>query len=990
MPNLLEGLNEEQKQAVCHTNGPLMIVAGAGTGKTTIITKRIAWLIEQNLAKPDEILALTFTEKAALEMEERVDVLVPYGYVDLWIMTFHSFCEKILRENALEIGLSSDFKILDETSQWIFLRKNLDKFNLDYYKPIGNPAKFITALIKHFSRVKDELITSEEYLNYAEKLRLDTDSADFIKSLDENVSKQSKEVIKSQEIARTSEIADAYHTYNNLLIENNYVDFGDLIFWTIKLFKERPAVLEKYRRKFKYLLVDEFQDTNFGQYELIKFLAYPKNNLLIVGDDDQSIFKFRGASISNILQFKSDYPDSKEIVLKNNYRSSQEILDLSYQFIQQNNPNRLEVKLGDKISKKLLSNAENKAFIEHLHYSTLEEEAEKTIEKIIKLKEEDKESTWNDFAILVRANDTASSFANEMEKRGVPYQFMALRGLYSKNIILDIVAYLKIINNLHDNNSFYRILKIPFLNFDNKDIANVILEARRKTESIYEVLKRISTVKNISDNFISQINNLISIIDKHCISFQTKKTSEIFLFVLQDLGFIKYLSSELSKQKKDDLEYLQQFFSKIKNFEIVEVDSSLEKFLELFDLELQAGEEGRLTLNLDEGPDMVRILTVHSAKGLEFKYVFIVNLVDRKFPTTEKKDAIPLPDALVKEILLEGDIHLEEERRLFYVAMTRAKLGLYFTTADDYGGAREKKLSRFMSEMGYKKPENLLPKTRKKASFEIPKKNDEVIKTEYLLPKKFSFTQLSAFANCPLQYKFSHILKIQVPSHASLSFGKTIHNTLYQFCLRFYSNANKIQNDLFGNSLSGKKDNDLTLKDLLLIYEQQWIDEWYESKEQKKKFFEKGKDILKNFYNDFIKEKPMVDLLELNFILPVKDYKIKGAIDRIDKLMDETLEIIDYKVSDSKERLDKDKKMQLMIYQMAAEEIFKKKVSKLTYYFLNDNKKVSFTAKEKQLDDVKLDILDKIEQINQSNFEPTPGFQCQYCDFKGICEFRDI
>ncbi|MFA6382412.1 MAG: UvrD-helicase domain-containing protein, partial [Candidatus Buchananbacteria bacterium] len=290
----LKSLNPEQEKAVVHDGGPLLIVAGAGTGKTTVIAQKIGWLIEQNKAKGNEILALTFTDKAAGEMEERVDKVLPYGYLDLWVMTFHAFAEKILKENALEIGIPNDFKLLNQTSQWLMIRQNLEKFNLDFYRPMGNPTKFIHALIKLFSRAKDEVITPQDYLNYAKDLELNSDSADFIKDyLDpeeiKTLSKKEKKELVSQEIKKTKEVAEAFHTYQQLLLANNTLDFGDLINYCLKLFKERPAILAKYRKQFKYILVDEFQDTNYAQYELVKLLAAPQNNITVVGDDDQCL-----------------------------------------------------------------------------------------------------------------------------------------------------------------------------------------------------------------------------------------------------------------------------------------------------------------------------------------------------------------------------------------------------------------------------------------------------------------------------------------------------------------------------------------------------------------------------------------------------------------------------------------------------------------------------------------------------------------------------
>ncbi len=380
---LLAGLNAEQTTAVTHTTGPLLIVAGAGTGKTTVITRKIAYLIEQGLAKPDEILALTFTDKAAGEMEERVDLLLPMGYHDLWISTFHSFGERILKAHGLDIGLPNDFKLVNDIQAWILLHNNFEKLNLNYYRPLGSPNRFIDSLLSHFSRCKDELISPSEYLKYSESLKLKI-------NLPNKKAKAAKVLLEAPdetEIARIEELANAFSVYQKLLHDNDLLDFGDLINCTLELFKKRPQLLQRYQSKFKYIMVDEFQDTNFAQYQLVKLLAGGSSNLTVVGDDDQSIYKFRGASVSNILKFKEDFPKSREVTLVQNYRSSQNILDLAYNFIQTNNPDRLEVKL--KIDKRLKAGAEkNEGVISVLEASDIGGEMDCVAKKIIELYKE--------------------------------------------------------------------------------------------------------------------------------------------------------------------------------------------------------------------------------------------------------------------------------------------------------------------------------------------------------------------------------------------------------------------------------------------------------------------------------------------------------------------------------------------------------------------------------------------------------------------------
>ena len=387
MKDVLKGLNPEQKKAVAHVGRPLLIVAGAGTGKTTVVTRRIAWLINEKKVPADQILALTFTDKAAGEMEERVEALLPLGYFDMWISTFHSFGERILKEHALDIGLPTNFKLLSETEQWLLIRENLDEFELDYYKPKANPTKFIQALVKHFSRLKDENITPEEYIKFAENKKQDKDA-------------MMNDGGEYDEGVKLMEVASAYAMYQKILLDNSALDFGDLITYTIKLFKERPAILKKYQEQFKYFLVDEFQDTNYAQYDLIKMLSLPDNNLTVVGDDDQSIYKFRGASVSNIMEFKKDYKKCEEVILVNNYRSGQKILDLSHEFVQQNDPDRLEAKL--KIDKNLKAKAVKESEVKYIPFSTQEEEAKGVVEKIIELK--NNKNNWSDFATFLPKN----------------------------------------------------------------------------------------------------------------------------------------------------------------------------------------------------------------------------------------------------------------------------------------------------------------------------------------------------------------------------------------------------------------------------------------------------------------------------------------------------------------------------------------------------------------------------------------------------------
>ena len=981
-------LNKEQKEAVLHGKGPMLIVAGAGTGKTTVITQRIVNLIEKELAKPEEILAVTFTEKAAAEMAERVDRLLDIGYADLWISTFHAFCERVLRDYAFDIGLSPDFKILDQTAGWLLARQNLDKFELDYYNALGNPAKFIQVLIYHFSHCKDQEIYPKEYLEYAEKLKTRDDAPE------------------NEETERIKEVANAYHVYQKILLDNNALDFGDLINYCLKLFKKRPLILEKYREKFKYILVDEFQDTNWAQYEVIKLLAESKNNLTVCADDDQAIYRWRGASFSNIVQFQKDFPDAKQISLIKNYRSTQNILDLSHKFIKANNPDRLE--FINKIDKKLI--AENlgeglpaeAGIIEHISAKNLDEEAGSVIKKVLEILKKDKEANYNDFVILVRANDSAIPFIKALERAGLPYQFLASRGLYSKPVILDVISYFKLLDNYHEGSAVYRILNLPFMEISDLDIAKITQYSRKRTKSLFEALEELPLIGGISAKTQEQIAFILGLIKKHTLQAREKGVAEILVSFLGDSGYLKYLVKNNSEEKID---LLNQFYKKVKNFEEATFEPTLKNFMEEISLELESGEEGKLQFDPDLGPEMIKVMTIHGAKGLEFKYVFLVSMVDKRFPTIERKDPIELPEELIKDIKPKGDAHLQEERRICYVAMTRAKKELYFTSAKDYGGQREKKLSRFLTEMGYKDEKSHTPVPKNQSGILAEKIKAPEFKKKVkpdFLPEHFSFSQLAAFEKCPLQYKFGFILKVPVKGKAVFSFGKTMHNTLYEFLKNINENKNTKQETLFVKNTPENAEV-LSFKELTKLYEKNWIDEWYPDKSNKEQYYNLGKKIIKEFYKQFAANPPKIlkigdsPALELPFNLKIGGYTLFGVIDRIDVVKGSPsspagssgrqCSIVDYKTGQSKDKLDFENKEQLLIYQIAAEEVFKIKPKELTYYYLEDGKKASFLGTEKEIQALKEKIIEEIEKIKNSEFEPTPGWQCQYCDFKDICDF---
>jgi DNA helicase II / ATP-dependent DNA helicase PcrA len=989
---LLENLNKEQKEAVTHGAGPLLIVAGAGTGKTTVITRRIAYLIEQGLAKPDEILALTFTDKAAGEMQERLDQLLPLGYYDMWISTFHSFCQRILQQHGLDIGLPADFKLLSETGAWILIHDNLDKFQLDYYRPLGNPNKFISSLLKHFSRCKDELLTPEDYLKYAEELRLKTDQPNKTSAKKPSPLTplpKGEGGDDETEIARIEELANAFHVYQKLLVDNNFLDFGDLISRAYQLFNKRPKILQYYQNKFKYILVDEFQDTNYAQYQLVKLLSGDGSpstgsghNLAVVGDDDQSIYKFRGASVSNILKFKTDFPELKQITLVENYRSGQEILDLAYNFIQANNPDRLEEKL--KINKKLKSQSKIKSTIEVLEGKDLSEELNSIAKKIVELKEKNPKSTWNDFAILLRSNSAAQDLLPVLSQHSIPHTFVANTGLYKKPLIADLIAYLSTLNNFHNSLALYRVLGFKEFKIPAQDLATLMASSAKKTLSLYEMLVGAKTLPAIGQGSQKVIEVVVSQLNSHAQLAREKSANEAFVEIIRDLKLEQTLEAE-TQENAENRELLEQFYKKMETFVAENSDKSLHNFLHLLELETQAGDEGQIKFDPNLGPESLKLLTVHSAKGLEFEYVFIPNMVDQRFPTRTRGEQIEIPEALIRDILPEGDFHLQEERRLFYVALTRAKSHLYVSWAKDYGGAKTKKPSIFLQETKLV-PGPVASQATGKVFFSNSHKKDIVYK---VLPQTFSFSALKAFETCPLQYKYQYYLKLPTPGSPYFSFGQTMHKVFELYLKDFQTRKNQSQQDLFAKTSAQAKVGDL--KFLETLYEQNWIDEWYETKKQKEDYKKRGRQILKDFYEYTHSHTPNPKYLEKSFYLPLGNYKFTGKIDRADAV-DGGLEIIDYKTSEKiPKKNEKNDLDQLLVYQWAAEEFLGEKVAKLGYWYIQAQKFLPEQAANKaQIEELKHRLLAVIEKIVDTvkydafkrEHEKVKDHRCEFLDLE--------
>ncbi len=1032
-------LNENQKTAVEFTGGDLLIIAGAGTGKTAVLTQRIVHIIKKELSKPSEVLALTFTEKAAQEMQERIDLEMEYGYDSPWISTFHSFCDRVLREDGYNIGLDGSYSLMSTAQSYIFLRRHIYDLPLKTLRPKGSPTKFLNDFLKHISRLQDEDVSPEEYVKYAESLPREG-------------------VVEKEEYIRVNELAQTYKKYTELKIKNSKIDFGDLIIFTIKLFRERPNVLEKYRKQFKYILVDEFQDTNFTQNVLVNLLVLGLNvesekqraSLTVVGDDDQAIYKFRGAAISNILQFKETYPEAKEVVLTENYRSRQEILDAAYTLIKHNNPNRLEE--TEKIDKRLVAKGvfkEDEDSVNLVVAKNEGSEAERVGDEILKLTgyseyikkeggisqvfDEKGQSSFTgdgsienryrfaDIAILVRANSHAEVFIQELRHKGIPYKLGGSRGLYSRNEIQNLIAFLRVLVDYSDEISMYRLVSMPLWGLTPREYLELNMLARENKITMFEQLENLWGIKLGEDSLkeddfkeidnkllerilsaeaIAGLSSLLMMLDS---SIKKIKDNRDIVLILYDFivesGYEQFFLDKEESEGVFAISNINKYFELVKTYQKDNPESNIYEYVDYLNYSIEIGESPLVdSMDMDEF-DAVNILTVHGSKGLEFPVVFLVNLVEQRFPSVGRVDSIPIPEELIKESMpfdiSEKELNLQEERRLFYVGATRAKEKLFLTAANYYGDAkRKKKPSIFLHEILDREIEDDFSVSDldniNNVSMNLKyvgKENYESIlpRSENIdLTKKFSYSQLNVYDACPRKYEYSYVLRIPQKPSSAMSFGTSIHNTLKDF----YSLVKQSREGLEG--ITEIPD----VEDLLLLYEKNWVMSGYESKKQEELRKKEGRSIMKKYYEKLFKEDDIPLRLEEGFSVHFGTTTFNGKIDRID-LVGETdgvqeVCIVDYKSGKEKDASDIKKDLQLPLYALFAEEKLGLKVVGAKYIFVEVQKVVEVDVSQKRRELAKEKLLEVVDCVKEKKFEPTPGFHCRYCDYNSVCEYAEL
>ncbi|WP_368993709.1 DNA helicase PcrA [Caldifermentibacillus hisashii] len=632
---LLAGLNKEQQQAVKTTEGPLLIMAGAGSGKTRVLTHRIAYILLEKGVNPYNILAITFTNKAAREMKERINGILGGAADEIWISTFHSMCVRILRRDIDRIGINRNFTILDTTDQLSVIKGILKDKNIDSKK--FDPRGILSAI----SSAKNELIDAKQYGKY---------TGNYFENI----------------------VSDVFEQYEKRLLKNHSLDFDDLIMKTIQLFKRVPEVLEYYQRKFQYIHVDEYQDTNKAQYQLVHLLAAKFQNLCVVGDSDQSIYGWRGADIANILSFEKDYPNAKVILLEQNYRSTKNILQVANHVISNNVKRK---------PKNLWTDNEKGEKIQYYRADTEQGEALFVTGKIKELVET-KQRKFSDFAILYRTNAQSRAMEEMLVKANIPYTIVGGTKFYDRKEIKDLLAYLRLVANLDDDISFVRIINVPKRGIGATSLDRIAQYALQNEMSMFRALGEVERI-GLSAKAMKACREFYQMLSGLNQMQEYLSVMELTEEIIKRTEYREMLQAEKTLEAESRLENIDEFLSVTKNFEESSEDQTLIAFLT--DLALVADID---QLDKEENvKDAVVLMTLHSAKGLEFPVVFLIGLEEGVFPHS-------------RSLMEEND--MEEERRLMYVGITRAEEELYITNAQIrtlYGHTNINPASRFIEEI---------------------------------------------------------------------------------------------------------------------------------------------------------------------------------------------------------------------------------------------------------------------------------------------------
>jgi DNA helicase II / ATP-dependent DNA helicase PcrA len=974
--------DERQRQAIDHLDGPMLVIAGAGTGKTTVLTQRVANLIREGHARPDEILALTYTENSAAEMMARVQGELKGTAIDrLQTCTFHAWCYGLLQRRGAGFG------VLDDKDLWVFLRRRIRDLRLKHFVRAANVGQFLDSLLDFMRRCQDELVGPEEYARYVERLERGEIPLPRVAK-----SKNQADLEKGEVLERCQEIARVFATVENMLREKNLGTFGHMITRAYQLLKDDPTLLEEERLRTRFVLVDEFQDANFAQVEILSLLASSAANVFAVGDPDQAIYQFRGASSEAFTLFVRNFPAVRVVVLGKNRRSLSPILRCAFGMVN-DNPPVFGSTLGQTLSQKRISISYQRTPLESLRDEEAKQKGEpaaaapveivtwrdreveaadlaRRIQKKRKDKNKDKDQRcrWSDFAVLYRQHHHRDELVRELAERGIPFSIEGLDVLNTAEV-RDVVAGLAAAMSPNDAASLFRVAALPQFGIDPMELRAAMRAVRRQELDLRTVLGRLPKGAAV----LESVENVHREMGKDGVRADDAVNLVIRHFVLQRSAVVSAF-----------LKFVEAWHKKA----IAETGSPSE-FLEYLDYFVQA--KGTVPLPRgDEDDDAVQLLTAHAAKGLEFRHVAILRGSSASFPLAYREPLVAFPtelrrsDASSSDRLATDDktLHEEEERRLFYVAMTRAKdtLAIYAHQGRSKKDPKPTQFLReFMAHPAYKQfwfthsaaavQDTLFAEEEQRIALQ----QSNVAGWLLMEPSANFVTGLSASAieiyeECPLRFKLEREWNLPRDVSASLHYGAAMHGVL-----RTFYDAQCYQREISDAELLEQFRSALASAGIADRYQ-------YEL------YLRQGIEQLRQFF-DGARNAPLPEVLETErrFELQVGSAKLAGRVDRIDRTGPETVAIVDYKTGKPKSQEDADESLQLSLYALAAREALGKRADRLIFHNLENNTPVCTTRNDGELEAAKLRVRKVAEGIARGEFPPNPKYHCAFCPYRNLC-----
>ncbi len=978
---LLQGLDAAQRRAVTHGEGPLLVIAGPGTGKTEVITRRVAWLIATKRARPSEVLALTFTDRAADEMQSRVDLLVPYGHAEAAIHTFHAFGDRLLREFAFELGLPAEPRVISRAEAVVLLREHLFQLGLERYMPLADPTRFLGALVDRCARAKDEGFSPRELLDRAEAM---TERAGAALAAAATATAREQAQAMAEEALGERELAVAHARYEELLGQRGLIDFGEQVAGAVRLLRDRPAVRAELQRRFRYIVVDEFQDTNPLQLRLLELLGGSRRNVTVVGDDDQSIYTFRGAALDNILGFDAAFGGARRVVLRRNHRSLAPILAAAQRLVRHNDPYRLEVREG--VDKQLVAVRRGRAagIVRQGAFATADEEADAVAADI--RRRLDRGTPPSDLAVLVRTNGDAAPVLRSLALRGVPVRFSGASGIYARPEVRELLCFLRAAVDPDSSVDLYGVATGTPYELGGEDLTRILEMARRRHRSLWSLIVELEEqpgLLQLSSETRRRLGRLSKDLHAALEAAHRRPAGEVLYEHLKRSGRLRSLIVAAEAGDEAPLRNVARLFELIRAQSALLADARLPFLVRHLQTLTEAGDDPAEAPD-DVHAEQVSVLTVHKAKGLEFRVVFLVGLVDGRFPLRGRGDRLPLPQRDARRPVEEAPF--AEERRSCYVAMTRARDELHLSWSRRTAGGRPRRPSSFLAEAldlpleapaagsGPVSPTESMTR-RLAAGLEAqPGREAPPVPPAKVLqgPLTLSFSQVDDYLICPLKYRLRHVTRVPTPPHHALVLGNALHQSVAAF------------------HLAGMRGTTMSAEALLEVFATHWSSEGFLSRHHEEARYASGRAALERFHAEQLLREPGATVgVERPFTVRIGPDVLRGRYDRLDETP-EGVVVTDYKSSDVREQKKADARardsLQLQVYALAHQAETGHLPAAVQLHFLETGVVGRAQPDAARLEKASQRIGQAAAGIRAGDFAARPDYlACGYCPYRAVC-----